>query len=196
MKITLLFALSFVLLQSCNNVPKAKEKESGNPEKEKKVFFPVSDYLKGQLFEISNKGLTPVKYVTIHDHTDSTWLKPQDFKEAFKEFFRTEIDSTNLTAFFTETRFLDQTINAFTFSYDAIGQLPDTLTLKHWDVYVNPETGKVKRVYLVKNNGTGKTLQLTWIGDRSCKIITIAEEPNGNSYIEKEEKINWDFNTP
>ena len=61
---------------------------------------------------------------------------------------------------------------------------------------INPETGKVKRIYLVKNPGKNKILQLTWLGDRSCRTTTIIEPANGNSYIEKEEKITWSFDTP
>lgn len=194
MRLKLIFILLVVLAQSCNNAPPVSEKVL--PEKDKEKFFPVTDYIKGQIFEISNKGLTPVKYVTVKDHTDSSWLKPAEFSEAFKEFLIPVIDTINLTTLFTEKKFMDQTINAYTFTYDATAALPDSMTLKHWDVYIDPQTNKVKRIYMVKNNGSGRILQLTWLGDRSCRITTIAEPPKGDSFVEKEERITWSFDTP
>ncbi len=191
MRGNLIFIVLVVLAQACHNTPPASEKLL--PETEKEKFFPVTDYIKGQIFEINSKGLTPVKYVTVKGHTDSAWLKTADFNEAFKEFLTPEIDSSNLTALFTEKKFMDQTINAFTFTYDATAALPDTMTLKHWDVYIDPQTGKVKRIYMVKNTGSNSILQLTWLGDRSCRIRTIDEPPRGDSFVEKEERINWSF---
>ena len=182
-----------MLIQSCNNAPPNIKKEVAAPAKAKETFFPVTDYIKGQIFEISNKGITPVRYITINGHTDSSWLVHDELNEAFKEFLHPEIDSSNLTGLFTEKKFLDQTINAFTFTYDATGNLPDSMSLQHWDVYVDPETGKVRRIYMVKSAGINKTLQLTWLGNKSCKMILIDNAANGNSPIEKEVNITWDF---
>ena len=193
MKVIVRIAVSFVFFLACNNAPRDRKTAPLKPEKENESFFPVTDYIKGQIFEITAKGVTSVRYITIHDHTDSGWLNHEDLYEAFKEFLHPEIDSINMKELFTESKFLDQTINAFTFTYDAKGKLPDSMTLKHWDVYIDPETGKVKRIYMVKNLGINKTLQLTWLGNKSCKSVTIIDSVNGNSSIEKEINITWDF---
>lgn len=195
MKKIALMVLALVQILSCNTSSGNKEKEPGIESKviKKEKFFPVTDYLKGQVYEIINKGFTPVKYTTRNGHTDSSWLKAEGLSETFKEFLHPEIDSTNLTGLFTEKKFLDQSINAITFSYDPSGTLPDSMNLRHWDVYIDPELGTVKRVYLVKSIGTDKILQLTWINDKWCKLTTIKDLPNGSSMVEMEEKINWDF---
>ena len=185
--------MSVVLLQSCKNPPKLSEKGPVQEEKEKASFFPVTAYLKGQIFEIKRNGITPLKYTTINDHMDSAWLRTEDFNEEFKEFLHPEIDSTNLIALFAETRFMDRSLDAITLTYDAIGELPDTMTLKHWDVYIAPATGSVRRIYILKKIGTNKTVQLTWQSNKWCKATTIIDQPDGNSFIEKEEKITWDF---
>jgi hypothetical protein len=164
-----------------------------NPVPSKQSFFPVTSYFKGQLYDIMHKGINPLKYVTIKDHTDSTWLKIEKFPDAISEFLHPEIDSLNLTTLFTEKKFMDQTIDALTFTYDPTGLLPDSMSLNHWDVYINPKTGKVKRIYLVKNPSPGQTIQLTWQGDKWCKITTISNKTDGTSEVEKEEKITWDF---
>lgn len=159
---------------------------------EKQNFFPVTDYLKGELFEFHRNGITPKKYTTIKDHTDSVWLKVEEFDIIVKEFLEPVIDTVNLISLFTEKKFMDQSLDAITYSYDPIGILPDSMKLDRWDVYIDPKTAKVKRIYMVKTNA-GKTLQLTWQTGKWCKINTIINKPDGNTELEKEEKIVWAF---
>lgn len=200
MKIILTLLLTVWLLSSCNS--NTANKKNGIIENkndsikmniEKPVFFPVTSYIKGQLYDITKKGINPLKYITVKNHTDSSWIKAEDLTAALREFLEPEIDSVNLVTLFTEKKFLDQTLDAFTFTYDPSGPLPDSIQLSHWDVYVDPKTSQVKRIYMVKNIAPNKILQLTWLSNKWCKIITIINNPDGSSTIEKEEKITWDF---
>jgi hypothetical protein len=112
-------------------------------------------------------------------------------------FISQEITEDNLTSLFKQTKFNDQTVEAITFTYDPIASLPDSITIKHWDVYVHPETGKVKKVYLLKQlikNEKKYTQQLTWQTDKWAKIVTILNKADGSSEIESETKWIWDFN--
>jgi hypothetical protein len=181
---------SILVLPGCNN---GKQKFVEAPISEKIFFFPVTTYFKGQIAEMGKKGVTPLKYTTINKHTDSVWLKAEELDEAFQEFLTPVIDTNNLTAYFKETKFFDQTINAFTFTYAPIKKLPDTLTLIHWDVYIDPDKNGVKKIYLVKKYPNNKTVQLTWYSDKYCKILTINNNEDGISTVTKEEKISWDF---
>ncbi len=182
-----------VLLYSCGNNSSETKTTAVNTGQEKPNFFPVTAYLKGQIHEIKEKGLTPIKYTTINNHTDSVMVKLDSINILCKEFLQPEIDSTNLINFFTEAKFLDQTIDAFTFTYDAKTNIPDSVQLIRWDVYVDPETSKVRRVYITKKSGSNKILQLTWQSNQWFKIVTIASAADGTSTIEKEEKISWDY---
>lgn len=192
---TYLFALLILLLPGCSNNAPAKEVAKNNvaAEQEKLNFFPVTTYLKGQIYSIKEKGLTPVKYTTINNRTDSVMIKFDQLNELLAEFLHPEIDSASLIPFFTETKFLDQTIDAFTFTYEPKSKIPDSIQLMHWDVYIEPETGKVKRIYILKKIEGSKTLQLTWQSNKWCKTITIGINAAGASTIEKEEKISWDY---
>ena len=196
MKLYLLAAVSLLLINSCNNT--TKEKEQGPDQvtmtnhPDKPLFFPVTVYLKGQLFDYRRDGIIPLKYTTIKDHTDSVWIKMEEVDNAVKEFMEPEIDSTNLVTYFIEKKFLDQTLDAITYTYDPSGPLPESMKLSHWDVYVNPTTGKVKRIYMVKTIGD-TTLQLTWVSSKWCKINTIITKPDGNTELTKEEKFVWSF---
>lgn len=185
--------LTLFVLASCSDSSGPKTKKEEKEPAEKQSFFPVTSYIRGQMYEIKLAGVNPLKYITINNHTDSVWMKIEGLEEAVKEFLTPEIDSTNLITLFAEKNFLDQTIAAYTFTYDPISQLPDTMKLKHWDVYIDPETSKVKRIYMVKDISKSRSLQLTWQGGKYCKIVTILTDDNGKSSVEREEKITWDF---
>ena len=46
---------------------------------------------------------------------------------------------------------------------------------------------------MVKEISKTKTLQLTWVNNQWCKIVHIITDEKGNSTVEKEEKLFWDF---
>jgi len=186
-------AIAIVFIFSSCGGPEKTVNEQKETAVEKPSFFPVTAYIKGQLYEIKDKGANPLKYTTTNNHTDSVWIKVQDIEDAVKEFLHPEIDSVNLVSLFTEKKFLDQSIDAYTFTYEPTAGLPDSMILKRWDVHIDPATGKVRRIYMVKNISDAKMLQLTWQGDKWCKISTIITDEKGVSTIEKEEKITWDF---
>ncbi len=160
---------------------------------EKPSFFPVTAYIKGQLHDIHQKGLTPIKYTSQNNRTDSVMVKFESLNDLCKEFLHPEIDSANMVNHYTEAKFLDQSLDAFTFTYDIKPAAPDSITLKHWDVYIDPATSKVKRIYWVKEQASNTTLQLTWQSNQWCKIVTIKKNADGSSAVEKEEKISWDY---
>lgn len=193
MKILFPVIACIFILFSCNNSGKtdsvAVERNIGKNQK----FFPVTAYLKGEIYNIKKAGINPLKFTTINNQTDSVWLKIEELDTAVSEFLHPEINDTNLISLFTEKSFLDQTINAVTFTYDATISLPDSMLLKHWDVYIDPQSNNVKRIYLVKEISKSKTLQLTWVSNKWCKITSIITDEKGVSKIEKEEKLIWDF---
>ena len=190
-----LFSITVLTLAACGANNQAAPVVQGDTVQatEKQGFFPVTAYLKGQVYDIRQKGLTPIKYITTGTYTDSVMIKFDELDGLVKEFLQPEIDSTNLVSLYTESKFLDQTVNAFTFTYDPKDPAADTLQLRHWDVYLDPENGKVKRVYIIKKGGPGKTLQLTWLHNQWFKTTTIITKPDGSTVVEKEEKIVWDY---
>lgn len=189
------FLLATLLLSSaCNNnskVPVSKE-TSVTPQiiigDTVTNFFPVTSYLKGEIFGIKASGITPVKKTIVGKMIDSVYLKEADFEKTFSVFLFPTIDTSNLKNTFTEKRFLDQTLNAFTFTYDPTNVKNNNFAFTHWDVYVDPETNKVKRIYLTKNIDTDTQLLLTWQSGKWCKIVTVK-----NASIVKEEKISWSY---
>ena len=158
----------------------------------KQRFFPVTIYIKGQLYSIKEKGLNPIQYLIEGDKKDSSWLKIEDLPSAINEFITPEIDSTNLIQLLWEKKLVDQSLDAVTLTYEPIKKLPDSLSLSSWTVYIEPETGNVKRIYLVKTKTT-KTTQLTWNSNANCKMVYLTSNADGSFVVDKEVKINWDY---
>ena len=197
--VSVLVLISFLFV-SCTQQQSQTPQQTAKDSTEDNTFFPVTQFILGELAQIDSLPVTPLKIITMNGKVDSIWMKNKDVRIFAQPFLHPKIDTANLKGLFMQKSFLDQTINAFTFSFDPIATLPDTMQLKRWDVYIDPQKNKVKRIYMVKeimeNNGTIKqTTQLTWIAAHWCKITTITEQQNNQPAI-KEEKMIWDFNQP
>lgn len=197
MKWQYLFILLLAFIFSCehkkneNDINQSNINENGDSSQETATFFPVTDFFKGEINKIKSSGKNPVKYFhNKQNKLDSVWIKMESFDSVFSDFITPSIDSINDSKFYVEKRFFDNTINAFTLTYDSKDILPPSKPWTHWDIYVNPESNTVSRIYLVKIINDSTTKQLTWIPDRSCKIISI-KNVNNSSIIENEINIKW-----
>ena len=202
MQVRFLSALVFISLLhiGCKEQPSQSPLQTEKDATEDNTFFPVTQFILGELAQIDSLPVTPLKIISEDGKEDSIWMKNKDVRIFAQPFLYPKIDTANLKALFAQKSFLDQTINAYTFSYDPVSTLPDTMQLKRWDVYIDPQKNKVKRIYMVKeireNNATTKqTIQLTWMAAHWCKITTITEQENNQPEI-KEEKMIWNFNEP
>ena len=189
-----IYLVPLFILCACHN-KETKQDQSVNTIEEVPSFFPVTEFLLGQLAEIDSLPVTPLKIIIDNDKRDSTWLKKSDIRTFAIPFLSPLIDSISLRDLFAEKSFMDQTINAVTLSYDPVKKLPDSMKLNHWDVYIDPQKGTVQRVYIVKEeiiNGTTVTTQLTWKVNKWCSIRTIEQQPKIAPHV-KEEIMKWDF---
>jgi hypothetical protein len=189
-RIFFLIAYIFVF-SSCHT----KEVNPGEPEAKdsSQQFLPVTAFIYTELKDIDSLPITPLKIVTINGKSDSIWMKKSDLKTFAQPFLQPTIDSATLGRFFKETSFVDQTLNAITFSYDPKTVLPDSLTIKRWDVYLNTRTQEFEKAYIEKeanNNGNREKLLLTWKAKHSCSITYIDEKAEK---VIKEEKMIWKF---
>jgi hypothetical protein len=189
------FFISLIFAVTVTSCDQKKVTSEARKKSEPGSFFPVTEYLKGQIKELDDLPVTPLKIVIINGKRDSVWLKRNEVSAFVQPFLNPIIDSVHWSTYFTEKSFLDQTINAFTFTYDPVKPLPDSIELKHWDVYVDPASNKVKRIYIVKqlNTTPPQTKQLIWEQAGYCKITTIIEQENVAPRI-KEEQLIWNFN--
>ena len=155
-------------------------------------YFPVTVYIKGQINDIRLNAVNPLRLDVKGSRTDSSWLKVESLDTVFNDFLSPVIDTANFKKLFSESKFLDNSIGAYTWTYEPMGALPDTQSLKKWTVYVDPSTNKVTRIFMVKGLKDNTQLQLTWLSDSCSKVLKIKDSA-GQAVIEKETIIKWDF---
>ncbi|MFT3681779.1 MAG: hypothetical protein QM791_16020 [Ferruginibacter sp.] len=188
----------FAACSGNSSTPAAEQNESASEEKDTS-FFPVTNFLKGQMSEVDSLQVNFLHTITINGKTDSVWEKQAFAKPFLQPFFAEEINEKNRLALFKSSKFQDQTINTVTFTYDPVKPLPDSVNLRHWDLYINPETGKVIKIYMVRqmnDGGKNYTQQLTWKAGESAGINTLLNNPDGSVTLLKEEKLIWRFTDP
>lgn len=193
----ILLSLAFVtILASCNNNTQEKITSPAGDAAAKdstENFFPVTSFLRGEIASIKSRHVSPLKKTMQGEKTiDSVWVKEADYEKEFAAFLTPVIDTVNLLNKYTQRKFLDQSVNAFTFTYDPIGTLQNTDTLLHWDLYIDPESQKVTRVFIKKKKNTDETLLLTWQAGKWCKIVTV-KDTGTNTAVTAEIKIDWSF---
>jgi hypothetical protein len=196
MKKNCFITIAIFILYSCTNDTRQPSSSQETPLAKTDSFFPVTSFIKGQMITLDSLPITPLQLTTINGKTDSAWIAKDKLNEFYSSFLTPVISETNLTEYFKESSFSDQTLNTITFTYDPIGKLPDSISLRHWDVYIDPETGNVNKVYIVKQIKTrGQTItrQLTWQSNKMAKISTILNKPDGSMWLEKEVVLIWDF---
>ena len=181
-------ALILIAVAGCKEKPQPKTVQS--EQKEPLPVFPVTDYLLGQLAAIEKQSVTPLMIRTSGNQVDSIWIKREQVRDFARPFLSPVIDSTSLNAYFKGKSFLDQTVNAYTFTYEAKKDLPKEISLHEMNVYVEPEKNEVNRIYLVKYEGDS-TIQLTWKAGKWFSIRTIIQK-NDSTEV-KEEKVKWNF---
>ncbi len=189
--IRIILLLSTCMIVACN-APVVKEPPAETEETQSNGFFPVTNYLRGQIAEIKSRGFTPLRIDSTAGRKDSTWVKLESLDSTFKEFLEPEIDSQNLIKFYKEDKFADQTLGTYTFTYTSLPNLPEANALKRWDVYISQETSAIKSIYFVKKFAD-KELQLTWESNRGSKQVSIATDKTGRQFVEYEQVIIWNF---
>jgi hypothetical protein len=192
-KILVLLSGVFLFLFSCNSIE--EQAEVSPIKKEPLSVFPVTEFLKGQLKEVENSPVTPLKTTVINGHIDSTWISRDSIRIFASPFLTPVIDSASLSAFFNGDSFLDQTIHSITLSYEANNNLPQNISLRTIDIYVEPVGNTITKVYLLKENYNDPLrtkVQLTWKTGEWCKIVTITQK-EGVEPVIKEEKMTWAF---
>ncbi len=179
-----------LLLACCNN----KQKTDSTKQEENKNYFPVADFIRGEISYVDSLPLGIIKYIIKNGKTDSSYIKTDEFDRLAQEFLPAELNDSIFRKNFIETSFLDQTTQLLTFTYSTKNAL---LQLHRVDILATPSaTGfdKVRSIYMEKSSGKNDTSiikKMYWRTKKSFEIITLLQ-PNNKPLITDQLKVVWD----
>ena len=187
-------ALTTLLLFACKNEIKEKVTESpAIPDEEKKNYFPVQDYIKGEIAYVDSFPMKMMKFSNRNGHKDSSLIKLAEFDRLSAEFLDPQLEKSNLEKDFSESSFLDQTSQSLTFTYsrkksqDGIRRI-DVLAAQ------DPAHDKVKSVYIEKVNTSGDSTilkKMFWQSKKNFQILTVTQIGQQPDII-NQSKVVWD----
>jgi hypothetical protein len=180
-----LFAAIIVIsiIAGCSHTPKTPPADSEQEEKKDstvkdtaivKNYFPVKDYLKGEIAKTEAYFTAFHQFVTRGNKVDSSYIEPDAFKKLAAEFTTDDLTKAALEKDFKENAFLDNTTNSYTFNYATTNS---SLPVQRVDVIAVPGDAydKIKSIYIEKWGMQGKISyfkKMYWKIGKSFQVIT------------------------
>ena len=194
---TALLAIS-LLLGACKN--NSSEKAADNPITKESIpkeqsFFPVPDYIGGQIRIIDSLQLPISKSVTVNNKTKLSAATDKELAELAQNFRQPDISDPAIKKFYTETSIADQSTPSVTLIFTTSDT---TLPIQKINVYVKPdpvENDKVTGIYMEKifsRNDTSFNQKLYWKTGKNMQVIT-EKKVKGKALPVEQIKISWDY---
>src|SRR5690242_19398159 len=144
-------------------------------------YFPVYDYLSGEIAYVDSTPVGIMKYTTIGKVKDSGYIQLEELDKLVSEFQLPEINDSSLNKKFQETSFVDKSNGSATFFYKP--NEPST-SIKRIDVVTAKGEiyDEVKSLYIereVRNSDSVTLKKLIWKPKRNFQIITV--DPSGKN---------------
>jgi hypothetical protein len=194
MKSCLLSLLILCLFASCADDIESIPGETQLPDSTNKAkqFFPILDYLKGEVRNVSTYSTAIRHYVTVDGKTDSGFADISQFTALMQEFIQPELNKENFEKYYSESSFYDQTTETSTFTYSTKN---DDLEFHRIDVLVQGTESfdKVSSVYMEKftgNDDSSVAKKLLLVGGRSVMINSETSAGSGTPRL-RQEKFVW-----
>jgi hypothetical protein len=159
-----------------------------------KDFFPVPDFIAGQLKLIDSFQYPLTKIVRTGTKSDTSACTDQELRTLAENFRSPDLNDPAIHRYYTESSFADQTIPAITFHFSTTR--PE-MVIRKLDLIVHPDpekSDKVNSIYLEKSFSSGDTLvsqKLFWYTDKSFVIVT-SRQLGSRDLGETQVKLVWD----
>jgi hypothetical protein len=191
----LILAGSLLLTAACHQKNPSDDPATGkgNTDTVRKDYFPVLDYLNGEISYIENTPLLIVKYNIEGKKTDSSFISPLVFHQLAAEFLAPELDSTFFNAEYKENSFVDETTKMLNFTFSTDNK---KLALQTVDVLANHAVDgneKISGVYMEKREDRNDSLvikKMYWQTGRQFQIVTMIS-PKGQPSRTLQLKVVW-----
>lgn len=136
-------------------------------------FFPVADYLEGEIAYVDSLPVGLRQYTSGPDGDDSAWMERETFHQLAARFLPPETTEKKFEKLFEESSFFDKSSGTSTFFYRAKS---DSLTLRRVDVVTaaGDVYDEVRSIYLEKRYQKGDTdivERMMWKPKRNFQII-------------------------
>jgi hypothetical protein len=190
MKYFLIILIGAVFFSNCKD---QKPTTTALEQTEKKSYFPVVDFLKGQIHYVDSLPTAILKIVTENNKPDSSYIKRDEFDKLAQDFILPDLQQDIFEKNFKESSFIDQTTQSATFNYISTDS---KLSLQRVDVLATPDelNSKVKSIFLqqtLNKNDTIIVKKLYWQTNKHFQIATIIQAPNQPKKI-KQLQLTWD----
>jgi len=190
--------IAALLVSSCNNhspIPAKAKTEVKDSTGTPHDFFPVPDYIGGQLKIIDSLQLPISKTVIINNNSKLSVATDKELSELAQNFRQPDINAPDLKKFYTETSIADQSGPSVTLIFTTADT---TLPIQKINVYIKPdpvENDKVTGIYMEKifsRNDTSFSQKLYWKTGKNMQVIT-EKKVKGKSLPVEQVKITWDY---
>ncbi|WP_336516059.1 hypothetical protein [Pollutibacter soli] len=183
-----IWAVLFSLLVfSCSS----KVKEQKFTQKDA-AFYPIEAFIKDELRKVDSLPIAVFAVRSLNGKNDTSIVEKSVLHAKAVDLITPDISKEPLKEKYTESVFMDATINSVTMSY---ATEDENAEIKKIDVFVDPETEKVKYIYVEKLTSSGDTTALRkmiWTAGKYLQISTSLSIKNGGDSI-VQEKYSWDF---
>jgi hypothetical protein len=190
MKCFMIILIGVVFLSSCKD---QKPATTAPEQTEKKNYFPVVDFLKGQIHYVDSLPSAILKIVTENNKQDSSYVKRDEFDKLAQDFILSDLQQNNFEKNFKESSFIDQTTQSATFNYTSTDS---KLSLQRVDVLATPDElySKVKSIFIQQTLNKSDTIiikKLYWQTNKHFQIATSVQAPGQPRKI-KQLRVTWD----
>jgi hypothetical protein len=178
-------SLLFLLISACRSKPR---EEAAKQDVE---FYPVTNFIRAEIMKLDTIPLAVLRKTIVNDKTDSAYISKEEFKQATRVFLEPDITDPKLKKLYTETVFMDATINAITLTYSPGANEAE---IRKLDVLLDPENNRLQRIYMEKVNNIGDSIitrKLLWNAGHSFQVITLTRVGNQPETVRKEKYV-WD----
>jgi len=183
-----------VLFISCSIVA-CKSKKEEKPEVPAANFFPVKDYLNGQVAKLDTADYSFLKIETTGGRSDTTIIKNTEVRQYAKEFLNIpDISSKELKDDYEITHLYDEDLEAFAFTFTTKEDHPVKSEHVVLDPMPNAE-GKndIRSIFIdMWQNANNASIRksMLWEANKSFQVTTTTEAP-GQTESTKRIRIVW-----
>lgn len=182
--------LFFSIIVAC----KQKSKDKTQAE----AFFPVLSYIKSQVTHVDT-SFYPITKVTWLDsiHTDTTYIKREDFSSLAKDFLEIpDISTTKYKDLFTEEKFYDESLNKVVLAYRP--KDPGSTIIQRQEVLINHDQqgDKVNNFIIdltIVTKDSSVEKKLLWQVNKSFNVYSSVQKPGQTETIRRF-KVIWNEN--